>query len=307
MRDLYSSLSDIVKGSQPVQARSATATKRFGEARAKRRKADGATHAIGQRIVDGRLQAGELLPTEAQLGRELGMSRPSLREGLRALAGKGLVESRTRRGTIVCPKASWDILDADVLGWMTNAPPDHEYLLALLELRTIIEPAAARLAAQRASPRQILDIERAYSAMAASLPDDVEACCQHDLELHEGIIAAAGNVVLSRFAAAIRTALLSSFRISANARESYANSLTEHWAVADAIRRRAPAEAERAMRLLLRGTARDLAPAFTPTKPARATWQGPPSTLPLKKRHGGGIARGSRKFQRAIELKGRTS
>jgi DNA-binding FadR family transcriptional regulator len=269
-----------------LQTRSATAAKRRGEGN--RRKADGATHAIGQRIVDGRLQAGELLPTEAQLGRELRMSRPSLREGLRALAGKGLVESRTRRGTIVCPKASWNILDAEVLGWMANAPPDHEYLMALLELRTIIEPAAARLAAQRASPRQILGIERAYSAMAAALPDDVEACCQHDLELHEGIIAAAGNVFLARFAAAIRTALLSSFRISANARASYASSLAEHWAVADAIRRRAPADAERAMRLLLKGTARDLAPAFAPVKPAQVALRAPPASRLLRKRVGGG-------------------
>jgi GntR family transcriptional regulator, galactonate operon transcriptional repressor len=248
-----------------LQTRTAIPT-RQGRGKANRRKADGATHALGQRIVDGRLQAGELLPTEADLGRKLGMSRPSLREGLRALAGKGLVESRTRRGTMVCPKSSWNILDADVLGWMANAPPDREYLMALLELRTIIEPAAARLAAQRASPRQILDIEGAYRAMAAALPNDVEACCRHDLQLHEGVIAAADNVFLSGFAMAIRTALLSSFRISANARESYENSLAEHWAVADAIRRRAPADAERAMRLLLKGTARDLVPAFNPVE-----------------------------------------
>jgi GntR family transcriptional regulator, galactonate operon transcriptional repressor len=247
-----------------LRTRTATSARQGRGGKANRRKADGATHALGQRIVDGRLRAGELLPTEAELGRKLGMSRPSLREGLRALAGKGLVESRTRRGTIVCPKTSWNILDADVLRWMANAPPDHEYLMALLELRTVIEPAAARLAAQRASPRQILEIEGACRAMAAALPRDIEACCQHDLQLHEGIIEAAGNVFLSRFAAAIRTLLLSSFRVSANARQSYANSLAEHWAVADAIRRRAPADAERAMRLLLKGTARDLAPAFEP-------------------------------------------
>jgi DNA-binding FadR family transcriptional regulator len=253
-----------------VQSRASTLVERR-EGDAAHRKADGATHAIGQRIVDGRLKAGELLPTEAELARELRMSRPSLREGLRALAGKGLIESRTRRGTMVCPKSSWNILDTDVLGWMADAPPDHETLMALLELRTIIEPPAAGLAAQRASPRHILDIERAYSAMAASLPDDVEACCQHDLDLHEGIMAAAGNVFLSRFAAVIRTALLSSFRISANARRSYVDSLAEHWAVADAIRRRAPADAERAMRILLKGTARDLAPAFAPVKRTRAS------------------------------------
>jgi DNA-binding FadR family transcriptional regulator len=260
--DLYCILSDIVKAQSNVKSRGTYAARRPGEIKPSRRKADGATNAIGQRIVDGRLLAGELLPTEAQLGLEFGMSRASLREGLRALAAKGLVESRTRRGTIVCPKTSWDILDPDVLVWMAHAPPDYEYLMALLEMRSVIEPAAARLAAQRASPRQIVDIERFYGAMAAALPNDVEACCQHDLALHEGIIGAAGNIFLSRFAGVIRVALLSLFRISANARESYTNSLAEHWAVVEAIRRRSPGDAERAMRVLLRGTARDLAPAF---------------------------------------------
>jgi GntR family transcriptional regulator, galactonate operon transcriptional repressor len=225
---------------------------------------------VGRDIVTGKLLPGALLPIEADLARELEVSRPSLREGLRALAAKGLVETRTRRGTIVRAKACWDILDPDVLAWMADAPPDQEFLMALLELRTSIEPAAARLAAQRASPRQVLEIEQSYRAMAASLPDDIEACCQHDLDLHERIIAAAGNVFLARFAAVIRTALRTSFVVSYNARESYENSLAEHWAVADAIRRREPGEAERAMRLLLKGTARDLAPAFPLLKPGQA-------------------------------------
>jgi DNA-binding FadR family transcriptional regulator len=218
--------------------------------------------AVGRDIVEGKLLPGALLPIEADLGRKLRVSRPSLREGLRALAAKGLVETRTRRGTIVQPKECWDILDPDVLAWMANAPPDQEFLMALLELRTSIEPVAARLAAQRASPRQVLELEESYRGMAASLPEDLEGCCRHDLDLHEGIIAAAGNVFLSRFAAVIRIALRTSFLVSYNARESYENSLTEHWAVIDAIRKRMPGEAERAMRLLLKGTARDLAPAF---------------------------------------------
>ncbi|MGQ0676559.1 MAG: FadR/GntR family transcriptional regulator [Rhodospirillales bacterium] len=240
--------------------------------------------AVGRDIVAGKLRPGGLLPIEADLARALGVSRPSLREGLRALAGKGLVDARTRRGTIVRPKECWDILDSDVLAWMADAPPDQEFLMALLELRKSIEPAAARLAAQRASPRQVLDIEESYRAMAASLPDDIEACCQYDLDLHERIIAAAGNVFLARFAAVVRTALRTSFLVSYNARESYENSLAEHWAVTDAIRKRMPGEAERAMRLLLKGTARDLAPAFPHIKPEQAD---PPG----KKPRGDAVAR----------------
>lgn len=229
-------------------------------------KADFVSKTLGQQIVAGKLKPGDLLPTEDELGRQLGVSRPSLREGLRALAVRGLVESRTRRGTIVLPKTSWDDLDPDVLGWMAKAEPDEAYLMALLEIRTIIEPAGARLAAQRATPSQILDIERGYRTMEESLPGDLETCCLGDLAFHEAIIGAAGNLFLQRFAAVIRTGLLSSFRVSADMRESYENSLAEHWAVADAIRRRSPDEAEQAMRALLQGTERDLAPAFNPAR-----------------------------------------
>ncbi len=228
-----------------------------------RRKADGVRNRLGLRIVAGHYAPGQRLPTEAQLTRELGVSRPSLREGLKALQHKGLVESRTRRGTIALGKDHWDLLDRDVLGWMAVAPPDQEFLLSLLEARMIFEPAAARLAAQRATPAQIIVIDGAFVGMTRSLPDDVEACCQHDLAFHEAIIAASGNVVLSRLANAIRTALLTSFRLSANARVSYESSLAEHGAVADAIRRRAPEDAERAMRALLAGTMRDLGPAMS--------------------------------------------
>ena len=224
---------------------------------------------LGRAIVAGRYAPGDRLPSEDELARKLGVSRPSLREGLKALARKGLIESRTRRGTIALGRESWDVLDRDVLRWTAAAPPDQEFLIGLVEARSIFEPAAARLAAQRATPAQILGIERAWQGMADALPRDLEACNRHDLAFHEGIIAASGNVLLMRLAITIRTALLALFRVSGNARESYQNSLAEHWAVAAAIRKRAPDEAEEAMRNLLRGTVRDLQPAFTPQRRAR--------------------------------------
>lgn len=219
--------------------------------------------ALGLQIVSGALPPGALLPTEAALSQQMGISRPSLREGLRALAQKGLVEGRTRRGTEVNPRSAWNVLDADVLRWLSVAPPDPAFFMDLLDLRMIVEPAAARMAAARASPAQILAIESAFRGMVAATPHDMEACCMHDLALHELIITATGNQMLICFAAAIRTALLACVRIASNAREtSYENSLGEHGAVAAAIRRRDPAEAEQAMRNLLAGTIRDLAPAY---------------------------------------------
>lgn len=217
---------------------------------------------LGSRIVAGVLPPGTLLPTEADLSSQLGISRPSLREGLRALAQKGLVEGRTRRGTTVNDRRQWNVLDADVLRWLSEAPPDPAFFMDLLDVRMIVEPAAARLAASRATPEQIHAIETAYRGMVNATPHDMETCCRHDLALHELIITATGNQMLIRFADAIRTALLACVRLASNARESYENSLAEHQAVAMAIRRRAPDEAESAMRALLAGTARDLAPAY---------------------------------------------
>ena len=229
---------------------------------ARRFKSENVVDLLGLEIVSGKRVPGEILPPEVELSRTLGISRPSLREGLRALALKGLVEGRTRRGTAINGKERWNVLDADVLRWYAAAPPDAGFLLDLLDVRAIFEPAAARMAAARASPDQILGIEEAFRGMAAALPDDVEACCRHDLAFHERIIAATGNRLLIGITAAIRTALLAAFRVSSNARESYENSLAEHWAVAMAIRRRSPDDADAAMRQLLAGTARDLAPVY---------------------------------------------
>jgi DNA-binding FadR family transcriptional regulator len=218
---------------------------------------------LGYRIVSGELAAGVLLPTEAELSSKLGISRPSLREGLRALAQKGLVEGRTRRGTTVNDRPHWNLLDADVLRWVSVAPPDPAFFMDLLDVRMIIEPAAARLSAARATPAQIVAMEDACRGMAAATPHDMETCCVHDLALHQLIITATGNPMLIRFAAAIRTALLACVRIASIARETSAEySLGEHQAVVVAIRRRDPDAAERAMRTLLAGTIRDLAPAY---------------------------------------------
>ncbi len=242
--------------------RTSASTRRASTAGARRFKSEGVVDTLGLEIVSGKRQPGDLLPTEVELAQRLGISRPSLREGLRALAQKGLVEGRTRRGTTINAKERWNVLDPDVLRWYAAAPPDPEFLMDLLDVREIFEPAAARMAAARATPEEIVGIETAFRAMANALPADIDACCRHDLDFHERIIAATGNRLLVRIAAAIRTALLAAFRVSSNARASYENSLAEHWAVAQAIRRRSPDEADRAMRQLLAGTARDLAPAY---------------------------------------------
>jgi DNA-binding FadR family transcriptional regulator len=250
--------------------REKSARERRGAAQPKRRKGQRVLDHLGKSIVVGRYRSGSKLPTEAALVRQLAISRASLREGLNALARKGLIEQRARRGTSVLPKSEWDILDPDILGWMAAGPPDEEFLIGLLEARRILEPAAARLAAQRATAAQILEIERAFRGMADHVVTDFDRCCEHDLVFHEAILRASGNILLSRLAVAIRAALLSIIRTATNVRKSYQDSLADHWAVAVAIRDRSPEQAEAAMHSLLAGTARDLKPAFAPRLDAPA-------------------------------------
>jgi DNA-binding FadR family transcriptional regulator len=257
----HTSTSRLTRGPRPPSATRPRPV--AGESPTRTLKSARVVDVLGFRIVTGDLPAGALLPTEADLSVQLGISRPSLREGLRALALKGLVEARTRRGTTVNARSLWNVLDDDVLRWLSMAPPDPAFFIDLLDVRMIVEPAAARLAASRASSEQILALESELRGMVAATPSDMETCCAHDLALHELIITATRNPILIRFAAAIRTALLACVRIASIARDTSAeHSLSEHQAVVVAIRHRDPDAAERAMRHLLAGTIRDLAPAY---------------------------------------------
>src|SRR5919108_94538 len=106
-------------------------------------------HEIGVRIVRGELEPGDTLP-ENGLADEPAVSRTVVREAIKVLAAKRLVESRPKTGTRVRPRRDWNLLDPDVLAWQVEAGADTDFLAQALEVRRMIEPAAARLAAERA-------------------------------------------------------------------------------------------------------------------------------------------------------------
>ena len=116
--------------------------------------------ALGSRIVRGDLQPGDPFPNEADLGREFGASRSVIREAVKSLAAKGLLESRTRTGIRVLPPGQWNLLDLDVLGWRYAAMPPRAFFRELFEIRRVIEPEASALAAERATAEEIAAIER---------------------------------------------------------------------------------------------------------------------------------------------------
>ena len=144
---------------------------------------------LGIRIVRGDLAPDEPFPKEADLEREYGVSRSVIREAVKTLAAKGLLESKTRTGIRALPPVRWNLLDSEVLSWRYSTMHPVQFFAELFEIRRMIEPEAAALAAARATPAEIAEIEAAFQAMVESTQantPDIEA----DLRFHRGILAA---------------------------------------------------------------------------------------------------------------------
>ena len=206
---------------------------------------------LGRRIVAGQPAPGAAIPSEFELCASLGVSRPALREGLRLLAAKGLIVTRRKLGTMVRPQSDWNMLDAAVLSWHLAAAPTDAFVTGLFELRHIVEPPVAALAAARATDSDLATIAAALDDMArcATTAHDPVAA---DLRFHEAVLASAGNPFLASFGAAIESALSASFRLSWDpAARATDRSLAQHEAVLAAIRARSPAQAHAAMTALL--------------------------------------------------------
>jgi DNA-binding FadR family transcriptional regulator len=205
---------------------------------------------LGSRIVRGDLKPGGALPNEADLCREMGASRTVVREAVKSLAAKGLLELRTRTGTRVLAPMHWNLLDLDVLGWRYAAMPRTQFFRELFEIRRMIEPPAAALAAERATMADIEVLDAAFAAMQVA-DASTDAAIDADLRFHRAILACAHNDLLGQMGGVIGVGLLVSFRISSG---SYTVALGQHGAVLDAIRHRRPEQARQAMEALLSGT-----------------------------------------------------
>lgn len=207
-------------------------------------------HEVGERILCGEFAPGENLPSETALSDQLQVSRPVLREAIKVLAAKGLVDSRPKIGTRVKPREDWNMLDPDILAWGFASPQAEQYAVALSEMRRILEPAAAALAAHRATDAQIERISAAYDGMAAAAEDSEESIF-HDLRFHQGILAATGNAFLASTGHVIESALMFSFKMSSRIRGARTHSLPRHAAVLETIAAHDPLAARHEMEALL--------------------------------------------------------
>lgn len=147
---------------------------------------------IGVQIVSGRFRPGQVLDGEVEASSQRRVSRTAYREAMRILSAKGLVHSRPRVGTRVSPREQWHLLDPDVLAWAFTGQPRPEVLHGLFELRTIVEPAAAALAASRRNQKQLEQMRLALDDMARHTLH-VEAGRTADQEFHAALLAASGN------------------------------------------------------------------------------------------------------------------
>jgi DNA-binding FadR family transcriptional regulator len=225
---------------------------------------------IGSLIAQGSIKPGTVLPNEAALGTEFGVSRTALREAIKVLSAKGLVEVRRKTGTRVRPNAEWSMLDPEVLSWLFSGNGAPARMPDLLEVRKVVEPAAARMAALRATADDLAEIRGAYLEMERAT-GDLTASIESDLRFHLAVLEATHNIFMKPFGALILAALRASFRLTNSNSDLYKKSLLRHSAVMDAIESKDGDQAEAAMLAILKQTSKDIATQTRAVAGGRAT------------------------------------
>ena len=210
---------------------------------------------IGQRIVGGEYAIGQILPREKEFVDELEVGRGVVREAVRVLASKGLVEARPKRGTQVLPTSRWQQLDPDILGWRISGDSGGHFLRDLMELRAMIEPAASAHAAVRASDTDLSLISSLARELKQS-EDHEEHLIETDMRFHKALLTASHNDLLMQASAAIEASLRLSREVTVSM--GHFARVAKHADVADAIIARSPARARRAMSQLIEMSSADI-------------------------------------------------
>jgi DNA-binding FadR family transcriptional regulator len=161
---------------------------------------------LGMRIVSGLLSPGQVLEGEIAASAQLNVSRTAYREAIRILAAKGLVHSRPKIGTQVADRREWNLLDPDVLAWIFSGEPDAQLIQSLFELRRIVEPDAARLAAMRRTDEQLARMKAGLDGVAVH-GFASEAGRNWDAQFHSALLEASGNEFVASLTSGVATAI----------------------------------------------------------------------------------------------------
>ncbi|MFM0036949.1 FadR/GntR family transcriptional regulator [Paraburkholderia strydomiana] len=212
---------------------------------------------LGEQICSGKFMPGDILPAEPVLAEQMQVSRITIRETMKSLSAKGMLQVRRRYGTIVLPRAQWQLFDPDVITWRARAGAIEPGLIEdLMELRLIIEPNAARLAAKRATPEDRIAVRRSFKAMERAVAGQGEYV-PADLAFHGAILAACHNQFVQQMQNALSAILRTSFELSSEIEGGPARSLPMHEALCVAIEQGDPQAAEQAVLTLIKRAEQD--------------------------------------------------
>ena len=214
-------------------------------------------YTIGRRIVSGELKPGDPLPAEDELTSDFAASRTVLREAMKVLAAKGLVEARPKTGTRVRQRDEWNILDPDVLNWRLGTTHDTQLYVEMTEVRLAIEPIATRLAATRMSDDELAAVEAAYLSMEEGVSDQ-EAYLAADLRFHDRILAGCHNELLTHLGVVLRAVLQNTFELTTRPNASRKRALPLHKAIVEGLAARDEDRSETAARALIADTTADI-------------------------------------------------
>lgn len=232
---------------------------------ARRRLYEDVVNEIGLRIVGGVYAIGEILPSEEALVEELGVSRTVIREAVKVLTEKGMLQPRPKLGTVVHPRQHWKLLDEDVLNWELQTGQQEALLHKVTEARRIIEPEAAALAAERSTSEQLRRMQEAFDGMAYAaehFENHADDYIQYDMVFHTVILEACGNELLGQMANMMRRALIASREVTTRIPGKAAAAIPAHRAVLQAIQQRNPQAAYDTMRNLIDLAKADIQEAF---------------------------------------------
>ncbi len=202
-------------------------------------------------VVKGEWKAGDRIPPERDLCRQLGIARTSLREALKAMELVGMLDSRVGDGTFVCPRS--EFLARPLLWAFTAA--DHEELRDIMEARMLLERDVAGLAAERASDEEVARIGAAVEEMAENVAAG-RSTLDADMTFHLAIAAAAHNSVMQNAVQLLRNLMRRWLHLKLMLPDVPTKVLRQHEAIYHAIRSRDPEAARKAMMEHLESTVR---------------------------------------------------
>ena len=205
------------------------------------------TRALALQLIEAERNGQPIaFPNEGELCKQLGVSRSILREAVKVLENKGMVQVRPRSGTRSRPRSAWNQLDPDILAWQSELKPDPRFLRDLCEVRLAIEPIASGFAALRAGQEEIALIrqclERRLEIHAA---EDLAAAIDADLQYHTAVVAASHNPLFQQLNATIRDPYRVALSYTLLLPAAVALELEEYRKLTDAIEQRNPLAARR--------------------------------------------------------------